>query len=113
MGPSEVNIKAARWDHSAQVGSEMLGGVGSAGTGFEVALVNVGFLFVAKSNGGFNIPRGVLGGVGYVASIVAGEARGEILRVTNVVVDGCGFVPQDVDVTGSWHEGILCACAGI
>ena len=57
--------------------------------------------------------RGVFGGVGYVTSIVAGKTGGEVLRVANVVMSVCGFVPQDVDVTGSWHEGILCACAGI
>ena len=46
-----------------------------------------------------------------MADIVAGEARCEILRVANVVVGVCGFVPQDVDVVeagggygGRWLE---------
>ena len=54
-----------------------------------------------------DFPRGVFGGVGYVAGIVAGEARCEILRVANVVVSVCGFVPQNVDVVeaGGGHGG--------
>ena len=40
--------------------SEVPGGVGATGSGFEVSLVSVGFLFVAEGDGGFNVPRSKL-----------------------------------------------------
>ena len=42
-----------------------------------------------------------------MAGVVAGKTGGEVLRVANVVVSVCGFVPQDVDVVeaGGGHGG--------
>ena len=78
-----VSIRGRR---SQKFGSEVPSGVGTAGSGFEVALVSVGFLLVAEGDGGFNVPRSVFGGVGYVTGVVVDETLLEVLGDSGVVV---------------------------
>ena len=52
-----VSIRCRR---SLKFVSEMPSGAGAAGVGFEAALVSVGYMFVAESDGGFNVPRSKL-----------------------------------------------------
>ena len=57
----------------------MLAGVSSTGAGLEIALVDVGFFLVAKSDGGFDVPRSIFSCVRNLSGGVSGEAFEEVL----------------------------------
>ena len=60
----------------------MFAGVSSTSAGLEVALVGVGFLFVAESDGGFDVPRSIFSRVRNLSGVVAVEAFVEILSLS-------------------------------
>ena len=85
----------------------MLAGVGTTGVGLEVALVGVGFLFVAESDGGFDVPRSIFSCVRNLSGVVASEAFVEILSHACIMVLPGGGIAEDVDVVeaGGGHRG--------
>ena len=85
----------------------MLAGVGTTGAGLEVALVGVGFLFVAESDGGFDVPWSILRCVRNLSGVVAGETFVEILSHACIMVLPGGDITENVDVVkaGGRHGG--------
>ena len=77
----------------------------------EVALEHRGFLWRAKSDGQFNVPRFVFRGVWELARIVGVESFREVAGAAGVVAIGVTFAGQDVDVVEGCHS--MCSIDGV